>query len=345
MYYNYSGVVHIHTSHSDGSSNFSGIARAALKSGAEFVLINDHDTLQGLYQEGEKYLYGVLMLVGLEVTPKCNHFLCYDVEKVPSNKTSPEEYMGKVHRQGGFGFLAHPDQRENPLFPAKMNWDNWQVDIDMPYGLEIWNFFSQWMGGFKSVTGLLKNFFFPKACLKPPEPRTLLKWDRLGEKRPVPVIAGIDAHGGRKLGWVPNVLSSYVYQFKTLRTHVITSRPLRGDVQHDRTLVLSAIKKGRSYLVNHCAGKVEKFSFYVQHSDQRWSMGEEIDYMPGMVLYINLPGKAHVRVIKNGSLYAQCTSQNLRLPNPGPGIYRVEVYKGTYWPRPWIFSNHLYLRK
>ncbi|MEW6698310.1 MAG: hypothetical protein ACOY35_14375 [Bacillota bacterium] len=43
MLYNYSGVVHIHTKYSDGSADLQGIARAACKSGADFVLINDHN--------------------------------------------------------------------------------------------------------------------------------------------------------------------------------------------------------------------------------------------------------------------------------------------------------------
>ncbi|SHF23384.1 PHP domain-containing protein [Desulforamulus putei] len=342
MLYNYSGVVHIHTKYSDGSADLKGIARAAYKSGANFVLINDHDTLKGLYLEGECYMHGVLVLVGSEVTPRRNHFLCYDIETVPSRHLRPEEYVGEVYRQGGFGFLAHPDQKENPLFPGRMHWENW--DLDMPFGVEIWNFFSQWMGSFKTVKGLLKSIFFPKALLKPPHPETLLRWDRLGSVRPVPAIAGVDAHGGRQFNWLPTIVSSYLHQFKTLRTHVLTREPLQGDLQKDRRMILSAIKKGRSYLVNHFAGKVKQFSFYLQHQHRCWHMGEEAQHCPGMVFKIELPEKAHVRIIKDGRLFSQSTTRFVRLPNPGPGVYRVEVYKGTFWPRPWIFSNHIYVR-
>lgn len=343
MLYNYSGVVHIHSCYSDGSSNFHGIARAARKSGAQFVLINDHDTLKGLYNEGEKYLHGVLMLVGLEVTPRRNHFLCYDVEKVPSNELRPEEYVGEVYKKGGFGFLAHPDQKENRLFPGQMHWENW--DMDHPYGVEIWNYFAQWMSSFRTTAGLIKSFVFPKACLKPPEPDTLKKWDLLGEKRRVPAIAGIDAHGGRQFGWVPSILSSYTYQFKTLRTNVITKRPLRGNTHHDRQLILSAIKNGQSYLVNHCAGEVEYFSFFAENNNRQHYIGEETMYVPGMNLVLSLPSDARIRVIKNGEVFASCIGKNLKLKDPGPGVYRVEVYKGSVWPRPWIFSNHIYLRE
>lgn len=342
MLYNYSGILHIHTKYSDGSAGFKAIARAAQKSGASFIIINDHDTLQGLYKEGEQYLHGILVLVGSEVTPKRNHFLCYDISVVPDKHLQPDEYVKEVYNQGGFGFLAHPDQKENPLFPAKMHWDHW--DLDMPYGVELWNYFSQWFSGFRTIRGLLKSFLFPKLCLTPPQPQTLLRWDEMGKIRSVPAIAGVDAHGGRQLGWVPNILCSYLHQFKTLRTHVVCKNPLSGNLPEDRRTVLTAIKKGCCYLVNHCAGNVEHFSFYLKDKEQHWQMGEEVSHRPGLVLKVKLPVKAHMRIIKDGRVITQSTACSLRLPNPGPGVYRVEVYKGKIWPRPWIFSNHIYLR-
>lgn len=343
MLYNYSGVMHIHTKYSDGSSDIKGVAKAAAKAGASFVLINDHDTLKALELEGENYFNGVLVLIGMEVTPKRNHFLCYDIETIPSKELHPNEYVGQVYEQGGFGFLAHPDQKENPIFPGRMNWDNW--DIEQPFGVEIWNYFAQWMGGFRSFPGLLKSFLFPKFMLKAPQKETLRMWDNLGRHRPIAAIAGVDAHGGRQLTWIPNILSSYIYQFKTLRTHVLTKRPLEGNLQKDRVSILSALKKGRCYLVNHLVGPVEQFGFSLQHLGNTWYMGEEAKYSDGMVLNIKVPGIAHIRVIKNGNLFSKCTTNSLRLINPGPGVYRVEVYKGNIWPRPWIFSNHIYIRQ
>ncbi|GAB6157593.1 CehA/McbA family metallohydrolase [Desulfotomaculum varum] len=342
MLYSYSGVAHIHTSYSDGSADLKEIARAACRSGAHFILINDHDTLQAKYLEGECYLHGVLVLVGAEVTPQRNHFLCYDITNVPSRLLPPQQYVGEVYRQGGFGFLAHPDQKENPLFPGCMHWENW--DLDLPFGVEIWNFFAQWMGGFETLGGLLKSCFFPKARLQPPHPETLLRWDRLGIIRPVPAIAGVEAHGGRQFKWLPTIVSSYLHQFKTLRTHVLTRQPLQGDAAKDRQLILTALKQGRSYLVNHFAGKVRFFSFLIQHRNQYWHMGEEVKYRPGLVIKVTLPEPAQIRIIKDGKLFCQTHAGNVRLPETAPGVYRVEVYKGSWWPRPWIFSNHIYVR-
>lgn len=342
MIYHYSGVVHVHTNYSDGSADFNGIAKAAYKSGAKFILINDHDTLDGLHQQGEQYLHEVLVLVGAEVSPRQNHFLCYDINSVPCKKQLPAKYVKQVYEQGGFGFLAHPDQKENPIFRGSMHWDNW--DLDMPFGLEIWNYFSQWMASFKSLRGLLISFLFPKATLSPPQPETLQKWDLLGEQRPIPAIAGVDAHGGRQFSWVPNILSSYKYQFKTLRTHILSKEPLQGIVQNDRKIILSAIKNGRSYLVNHFAGHVKEFLFYLQHLNNKWHMGEEVKHRPGMTLNVILPEKAQLKLIKNGKVFLQSCTKVLHIPDPEPGVYRIEVYKGCLWRRPWIFSNHIYIR-
>ncbi|GAB6180690.1 CehA/McbA family metallohydrolase [Desulfotomaculum defluvii] len=342
MIYQYSGVIHVHSNYSDGSADFNGIAKAARKSGAKFILINDHDTLEGLYQQGEQYLHDVLILVGAEVSPPRNHFLCYDINSVPCKKQMPAQYVKEVYEQGGFGFLAHPDQKENPIFQGRMNWDNW--DLDMPFGLEIWNFFSQWMSSFKNIQGLLISFLFPKATLRAPQPETLRKWDLLGKQRPVPVIAGVDAHGGRQFNWVPNILSSYKYQFNTLRTHILSEEPLQGIINKDRKIILSAIKKGRCYLVNHCVGNVKGFLFYLQHLNDKWFMGEEVRYRPEMTLNIILSEKAHVKLIKDGRVFWQGRTKAVHMPNPETGVYRVEVYKGSIWRRPWIFSNHIYIR-
>lgn len=342
MQYHYSGVLHIHTKYSDGSADINGVAKAASKSGVDFVLINDHDTLKGKYLDGEKYFQDVLVLVGSEVTPKRNHFLCCNIHTVPSKHLEPQKFVRQVYQQGGFGFLAHPDQKENPLFPGAMHWDNW--DLDHPFGIEIWNYFAQWMGGFRTGLGLLISFLFPKAVLNPPQQKTLLLWDKLGLQRPVPVIAGVDAHGGRQLSWLPTILSSYKYQFRTLRTHILTEEPLDGNTQRDKHMILKALRKGHSYLVNYCAGHVKHFAFYLEDQGKVWSMGEEAKHRAGMSLNIKLEEKALIKVIKNGRLFSQSLAKSLRLRNPDPGVYRVEVFKGNFWPRPWIFSNHIYIR-
>ncbi|RYD06555.1 hypothetical protein N752_02495 [Desulforamulus aquiferis] len=115
-------------------------------------------------------------------------------------------------------------------------------------------------------------------------------------------------------------------------------------MHHDKRLVLSAIKNGQSYLVNYCAGKIKNFSFFAHSGQKNWLMGEETIYSKDLNLSVKLPSKAHIKLIKDGKMFAKCFGSNLNISDPGPGVYRVEVYKGNIWPRPWIFSNHIYLR-
>ncbi|MBM7855997.1 putative metal-dependent phosphoesterase TrpH [Desulfohalotomaculum tongense] len=102
--FDYPGVIHVHSTYSDGSACYKGIARAAAKAGVKFLIINDHDTLGGLHNEGECYIEGVLMLIGAEISPPANHFICCDVGILPDNKLPPQEYIRDVYDQGGLVF-------------------------------------------------------------------------------------------------------------------------------------------------------------------------------------------------------------------------------------------------
>ncbi len=46
------GAIHIHTTHSDGTSTIKEIAKAAKKAGLEWIIITDHNNLKGLREEG-----------------------------------------------------------------------------------------------------------------------------------------------------------------------------------------------------------------------------------------------------------------------------------------------------
>ena len=62
-------VVHLHSTHSDGTGTVPEIARAAARAKADVVLLTDHDTLEAK-RRGEEGWYGdVLLLAGEEVSP------------------------------------------------------------------------------------------------------------------------------------------------------------------------------------------------------------------------------------------------------------------------------------
>ena len=74
-------VVHLHSTHSDGTGTVRQIARAAARARADVVLLTDHDTLAAK-RNGEEGWYGdVLLLAGEEVSPlQRDHYLAFGID-------------------------------------------------------------------------------------------------------------------------------------------------------------------------------------------------------------------------------------------------------------------------
>src|SRR5436190_10154906 len=96
-------VIHLHSLYSDGTGTVEEIARAAR--GIDVVLLTDHDTMQA-----EPGWYGdVLLLVGVEVSPKANHYLAFGIDRpVEHAGMDAADIVRAVRDAGGFGFAAHP---------------------------------------------------------------------------------------------------------------------------------------------------------------------------------------------------------------------------------------------
>ena len=113
----YTGHLHIHSIFSDGSATVSEIAADAAKAGLDFITITDHNTLEGLDRGLEGRHEGVLVFFGTEINMRKNHYLAFGVrEKVPQNEEDPQQVIDAVNDLGGFGYLAHPVEKSNPVF-------------------------------------------------------------------------------------------------------------------------------------------------------------------------------------------------------------------------------------
>ena len=68
--YDIRGVIHCHTTHSDGSGSVEEIAKAANDAGLDFVVITDKNTQKARQEGQEKYHGSALVIVGAEVAPE-----------------------------------------------------------------------------------------------------------------------------------------------------------------------------------------------------------------------------------------------------------------------------------
>src|SRR5204863_8009053 len=67
------GVVHVHTTLSDGAATPDEVIAAAREAGLQFVVITDHNNLDAKKWEG--YHDGLLVIVGTEVSTTAGHLL------------------------------------------------------------------------------------------------------------------------------------------------------------------------------------------------------------------------------------------------------------------------------
>ncbi|BDG59260.1 PHP domain-containing protein [Caldinitratiruptor microaerophilus] len=344
--YDATGAIHCHSTYSDGSGTVEEIVSAAQRAGLEYLVMTDHDTLAPLREKGEGWHGRTLVLYGVEISPRHNHYLAYGIEEVPSFHLPPAEFIRAVRELGGVGFLAHPWDYGSPVLGlGEYSWQDWEVDGFT--GIEIWNYFSGWVGSITSVWDLVRGLLNWRAVSMDPDPRTLARWDQLALRRPVVGIGGVDAHGiRRRILGVPVTFHPYERAFRTVRTHLLLPRPWAGDVAEDRRQVLGALRHGRAYVANWEQGDPRGFRFLAWAGGRWLGMGDRFPH-PGPAGSVHfsvetprdVPG-VRIALFWNGRPMVETDGPVLQGRDAGPGVYRVEVYRRG---RGWIYSNPICL--
>lgn len=326
-----STVIHLHSTHSDGTGTVEEIAAAARANQLDVVLLTDHDTLAAQ----DAWHGSVLVLVGHEVSPRDrNHFLAFGTDGVIDHSgLSPADIPRAVRDAGGFGFAAHPFSRGNPMLgrAAKAMPFDALAEVD---GIELWNFVGDSGEQFTRRRDIARFLARPERWMPELPQRNLDEWDRLGAVRRVPAIGGLDAHqvGVRVAGRVPLRLMSYRRSFRMLTTHVLVPELLSGDVARDRALVFDALREGRSYIARDWIAPARGFGF-----DR---MGEETTDRPP--LRARAPRPADLRLLRDGAVVAAASdAAEIAFEPDRPGVHRVEARIDG---RLWIVSNPVYLR-
>lgn len=349
--YEYIGNMHIHSSLSDGSGSIREIARAGREAGLDFIAVTDHNTLAGKETGFEGWQDGILVLVGVELGYKKNHYIALGVDKpISADDNDPQKTIDAVNAQGGFGYLAHPGEKPNPvLFGSSFYaWDSW--DVEGFTGLEIWNFSSIWREAYRSKLAALFWYYVDRCRgARFPEPETLKKWDILAAKRPVVAFGGTDAHAFPvNLGILKLSLFAYNFLFRTVNTHLLLDEELSRQSGRALEQVLGALRKGHFFIGSDHYYPTRGFRFNVFTGDEKSAgMGKEVHLTPHTVLHVVSPSRRGlVRILRNGKPVCESRQKAVAFKVLQPGVFRVEVY----WrprlgkPVPWIYSNLIYVK-
>lgn len=344
-------VMHLHSTHSDGTGTVPEIAAAGERAGVDAVLLTDHDSLAAKRGGEERWYGSTLVLVGEELSPpNANHYLAFGLDReVAHDGMSAAEICAAVADAGGFGFAAHPFSRGSERFRRRAGGMPWgDLETAGLTGIELWSFVTDTAERLTSIGDAIRFVARPGAFVDHPPERNLAEWDRLCAERRVTAIGGLDAHqfGVRVAGRVPLRLMAYERSFRYLRTHVLCDGPLTGGVEADRDRIYAALRAGRCYLAMDSLGPARGFDFRADSAPRIVVMGEEAPFADGpWRLHARAPRPADLRLVRGGVEIAGVHGRELETEPEEPGAYRVEarVTAGGR-ARTWILSNPVYLR-
>jgi len=346
--------LHMHTTYSDGSGSHADLARAAMQTGLDAIIVTDHnvwvDGPEDYYQEDGSR---VLVMVGEEIhdparQPQKNHMLVFGAYRELSQYSdNPQRLLDKVNQAGGLAFIAHPVDPAAPSVGEKdLSWVDW--DISGYTGIELWNGFSEFKTVIKSKLHALFYAYNPKRINRSPQPEALAKWDSLlADGRRVVAIGGSDAHQTqRSMGPLRKTIFPYEFHFQTVNTHVLVPDPLSGEAEKDTKMILDAFRDGHAFVGFDLPAKTNGFRFSAHGKSGTVIMGDEIESEAGVTFQIHLPFRTECRLLKDGKLIKMWRNQEYCTHiTTQSGVYRVEAYL-TYLGirRGWIYSNPIYVQ-
>ena len=340
-------VVYLHSTYSDGTATVPELVESARASGRDVVMLTDHDTLAAKRDGFEGWHDGVLLLVGVEVSPHGGHLLAFGLEEeIDPRGKSEAEIASAVAEAVALGFVAHPFSEGARISSRRGKPHGWP-DLDgTPFtGIELWSLTTDAAEGWRGVREAFAYLSDPERHLDGPPAHHIEAWDRLCRSRRVVAIGGLDAHQhGVRLPWgrfwSPMRNERY---FALLATHLLLRRPPSGELGPDRAQIHEALREGRCYLGVDAIRPAGGFRFWAE-GDEIALMGEERP-AGAWTLRLELPATARLRLLRDGVEVEVSTGRRLEHRAHGPGVFRVEAW--LEWrgrERPWIISNPIYLR-
>jgi hypothetical protein len=335
------GVIHVHTTHSDGGGTTEEVVEAAAQAGLDFVVVTDHNNLAAKPKEG--YHDKVLLLVGTEISTTSGYVLGLGITD-PAYRFSGNaaDALEDVRQLGGHAFAAHPTSPRD-----EFTWRGW--DLPGSWGLEVVNLDCQWRAasGARLTRAALTypvNARLALLGLLTRPASVMHNWDAQLAKRDVPALAAADAHNRIALTKKRALrLPSYAALFDIARSFVLLDKPPSGQSAPDGAAILTALARGRSYTGLQALAPAGGFFFEIVAGERRWTMGDTVPAEITTQLRAGgrLPARTQLVLLRDGK-ELQRSVNTLELATPGPGVYRLEAYVPG-WSMPWIVSNPIYV--
>lgn len=361
-FYDYRGVINIHSNLSIGSSSPVQIVSAAKAAGLDFLILtdlNDFDSPGG----SDTYHGSTLLLNGGKLSYLDSRFLHYAPTGSRLGETLGEAQVRLADaltqnvdaNAGHLLVLAHP-------FKTGFSWSG-----DFPTGadgFEVLNVKSlsnrAWESSKVSTLWSLVTYpFNPRLAFLRlfSEPTDELAWwDQTGQSRRIVGFAGAEA-SARAIPLAGYLVRfpSYQRSFEFVSNHVLLRSELTGNPTSDKAKLFQALKNGSFYLSVDLLGDPKGFNAWIEDRTRTHPMGAELKWNKSMVLRVTLPQEPtsffEIVVYRDGERERTYNTVEIEHPIEQPGVYRVQVRVSPYLPLPdakrwitWIYSNSFYLR-
>jgi hypothetical protein len=343
--YDYRGIIHCHSTYSDGTGTMEDIAKAANETGLDFVMMTDHDQMKPLEDGHEKWHDSVLMICGTEITPPTNHLIVFGEKKLKNveklRMLKPQEYIDAVNEQGWFGFIAHPDHLGTKKFEIpSYKWDAW--DADRYTGIGLWDLMTDWQSQLDREDVSMEVYTEFEDWLSGPRIETLKRWDELNAKRKVVGIGELDNHRYKK-DYKGQTLEIFPYEvaFRTICNHILIDQPLDKNYAKAKKQVLDALRHGSVYVSFDFWDDPTEFAFEIDNGKTIAGMGDTIEMGEKTELVANFPQEALLNVYKNGESVLEEEGNEILFDITEPGAYRVEAMRNDI---VWILSNNIFVQ-
>lgn len=367
-YYDYRGIINVHTRESIGSGTINHIVQAAQNAKLDFLMLTDLNHFESTVEDF--YANNLLMLVGGKYSYLDSRLIYYSIgdnQIEPTGKMSLGTNLGEAQLQLSdiLTKKAQDNHRSITILahPYKTGFD-WSGEIaEGMDGLEVVNVkslaFRAWEMSKLSVLWSLIIYPFQPALsfirLVSEPSEEINKWDAVAQTRKFFGYAGAEA-SARAVPWSNYLLRfpSYQRSFELFTNHVLLTSELTGQLQNDKQKIFQALKQGSFYTSFDLIGNPKGFYAEIVDGTKTYPMGSNVKLTPGMKLKVKLPQEIQdfyeVVIYRNGMREETFNRLESEYVLTQPGTYRVQIRISFYFPVPdarkwvtWIYANPFFI--
>lgn len=361
-FYDYRGVINVHSNMSIGSSSFSEIVDAARNSGLDFIVFTDLNQF-GKPEGVEAYHSNLLSLVGSEYSFVDSRLIYLsadgsplDADSLGTAQTKLADFLSQQanQRKENLVILAHP-------FKPGFSWSG-----DYPSGLDGFEIINpasiaSQVWTHNKISILWSLFIYPfsprlsflRLAVEPRDEVAL--WDKLLSNRKIWGYSGANA-SARAIPLANYLVRfpSYERSFGITSNHVLLKSELTGEYLSDRKKIFSALKRGNFYFSYDILGDPKGFYAKVTDSERDYQMGDTIKFHSGLKLEASLPTQPNTFyeyvLYRDGEGILTLNEKSFSTKITKPGVYRLLVRVIPSLPLPdgkrwmtWIYTNPFFV--